>query len=128
VNAGTRPRSVAVIGASNDRRKYGNKAVRAYARLGYVVYPVNPNEQEIEGLPAYRSILDIPGRVDRAVFYVPPHVGLRVIEEVAQKGVEEVYLNPGAESPELIRRAQDLGIEPVVACSILAVGISPDEV
>lgn len=122
------PRSVAVIGASNDRRKYGNKAVRAYARLGYVVYPINPNEAEIEGLPAYKSILDVPGQVDRAVFYVPPPVGLRVIEEVAQKGAGEVYLNPGAESPELIERARQLGIEPVVACSILAVGLTPDEV
>lgn len=122
------PRSVAVIGASNDRRKYGNKAVRAYAQLGWVVYPINPNEAEIEGLPAYRSILDVPGSVDRASFYVPPQVGLRVIDEVAQKGVSEVYLNPGAESPELIQRARELGIEPVVACSILAVGVSPDQV
>jgi uncharacterized protein len=117
--------SVAIIGASNQRDKFGNKAVRAYLQQGFMVYPVNPKESRIEGLPAFRSILEIPGPVGRASFYVPPAVGLKVIEEVAKKGVKEVYLNPGSESPELVEKARGLGIEPIVACSILAVGIQP---
>lgn len=117
--------SVAIIGASNQRDKLGNKAVRAYLQQGFTVYPVNPKDSRIEGLPAFRSILDIPGPVDRASFYVPPAVGLKVIEEVAKKGVQEIYLNPGSESPELVEKARSLGIEPIVACSILAVGVQP---
>ncbi len=118
-------RSVAVIGASNDRAKYGNKAVRAYLRSGYKVYPVNPKGEAVEGLEAYRSILDIQAEVERATLYVLPEVGLKVIEEIAQKGVKELYVNPGAESDELVNKARKLGLNPILACSILAVGLDP---
>jgi len=121
------PKTIAIIGASANRKKYGNKAVRAYKAQGYTVYPVNPKEAEIEGLPAYKSILDIPGPVEMASFYVPPAVGMKVIGEVAMKGVKEVYLNPGADSEELFYKAESLGIRPIIACSILAVGMNPKE-
>ena len=88
--------SVAIVGASNDRAKYANKAVRAHQARGFVVYPVHPRETEVEGLPAYRSVLDIPGPVDRVILYVPPRVGLAVIEEVARKGVKDLWVSPGA--------------------------------
>ncbi|MBP1605846.1 MAG: CoA binding domain protein [Acidobacteria bacterium] len=116
---------VAVIGASSNRDKYGNKAVRAYASRGYHVVPVNLHEREIEGWPAYKSILDFVGAIDVATFYVPPHVGERVIEDVAQKGVGEVWLNPGSEGPGVLRRAEALGLRTVQACSILGIGESP---
>jgi predicted CoA-binding protein len=116
---------VAVIGASNNRRKFGNRAVRAYVAQGYTVVPINPGEHEVEGLKAYASVLDVPGTIDLASFYVPPEVGETVIDEVAQKGVGEVWLNPGADSDALIARARALGIRPVVACSIVALGMSP---
>ena len=119
-------KSVGVIGASNDRSKYGNKAVRAYSLKDFKVYPVNPKEETIEGLKAYKSILDIPGEIDRAALYVPPKVGLKVIEEIAEKGVKEVYVNPGAESDELVEKAYKLGLNPILACSILAVGLDPE--
>ena len=118
-------RVVAVIGASNDRRKFGNRAVRAYREQGYTVVPINPHEDEVEGLKAYASILDVPGPVDMASFYVPPDVGEHVIGEVARKGVAEVWLNPGAESDELIARARALSLTPIVACSIVAIGQNP---
>lgn len=118
-------RVVAVIGASNDRRKFGNRAVRAYRQQGYTVVPVNPHEAEVEGLKAYASVMDIPGPVDMASFYVPPDVGAQVIDDVARKGIAEVWLNPGAESDELIARARALAIQPVVACSIIAIGQNP---
>lgn len=120
-------KSVAVIGASNDRAKYGNKAVRAYLRSGFKVYPVNPKEETIEGLKSYRSILDIQTEVERASLYVPPKVGLKIIEEIARKGVKELYVNPGAESDELVNKARKLGLNPILACSILAVGLDPME-
>jgi predicted CoA-binding protein len=116
---------VAVIGASNNRRKFGNRALRAYRDQGYTVVPINPHESEVEGLRSYRSILDVPGTVDMASFYVPPDVGEKVIAEVAQKGVAEVWLNPGAESDDLIARARALSIRPIVACSIVAIGQNP---
>ena len=116
---------VAVIGASSDRAKFGNKAVRAFARQGYSVVPIHPREEEIEGWKAYKSVLDVPGPIDMATMYLAPAVGLRVIEEVAQKGIPEVWLNPGADSPELAERARALGLRTIVACSILGVGESP---
>src|SRR6185503_7375399 len=116
---------VAVIGASNDRSKFGNRAVRAYRMQGLTVIPINPHEKEVEGLKAYKSVLDVPGTIDMASFYVPPDVGEQVITEVAQKGIAEVWLNPGAESDRLIRRAQALHIEPIIACSIVAMGQDP---
>jgi predicted CoA-binding protein len=122
----SKQKSVAVIGASNDRSKYGNKAVRAYLLNGFKVYPVNPREETIEGLKAYRSILEIPEEVDRATLYVPPKVGLKVIEEIAEKGVKELYFNPGSESDELVEKARKLGLNPILACSILAVGLDPE--
>jgi predicted CoA-binding protein len=119
------PKVVAVIGASNDRHKFGNKAVRAFLHQGYTVVPVNPGEREVEGLTAYASVLDFAGAIDMASFYVPPAIGAHVIEEVARKQIPEVWLNPGAESDELIARARSLSIKPIVACSIVAVGQNP---
>ena len=117
---------VAVIGASNNRDKFGNKAVRAYLLEGYVVVPIHPRETEIEGLTAYRSVLDVPGPIDMATFYVPPEIGEMVIEDVARKGIPEVWLNPGAESDALIAKARRLSIRPIVACSIVGVGQNPN--
>ena len=116
---------VAVIGASNDRQKFGNRAVRAYVQQGYTVVPINPREQTVEGLRAYASILDVPGPVDMASFYVPPEIGEQVIADVAKKGVTEVWLNPGSESDALVERARALQIQPIIACSIVAIGKNP---
>jgi uncharacterized protein len=116
---------VAVIGASSDRRKFGNRALRAFREQGYTVIPINPNEQEVEGLKTYASVLDVPGPIDMASFYVQPEVGEQVIDEVARKGIPEVWLNPGADSDALIARARTLEIEPIVACSIVAIGENP---
>ena len=99
--------TIAIIGASTDRRKYGNKAVRAWLKAGATVVPVNPKAGSVEGIPCVPSILDYPDAIDIASFYVPPQVGLHVIEEIAEKGISEVYVNPGAESDELLERAND---------------------
>jgi predicted CoA-binding protein len=116
---------VAVIGASSNPNKFGNRAVRAFVRQGYTVVPINPNEPDVEGLKTYASVLDVPGAIDMATFYVQPEVGERVIEEVARKGIAEVWFNPGAESDALIARARALNIQPIVACSIVAIGQNP---
>jgi predicted CoA-binding protein len=118
-------RRVAVIGASNDRRKYGNKAVRAFRAQGYTVYPINPHEVAVEGVPAYPTIIDVPDAVEMATMYVPPEIGMTVIEDLARKGVKEVWFNPGSESPELVARASALGLQAIEACSISSIGDSP---
>ena len=116
---------MAVIGASSDPRKFGNRAIRAFQRQGYTVIPINPKDKTVEGLKAYASVLDVPGTIDMATFYVPPEIGQRVIAEVARKGIPEVWLNPGSESDELVRLARSLKLEPILACSILGIGENP---
>jgi predicted CoA-binding protein len=118
-------KTVAVIGASSNRRKYGNKALRAYARQGYRVIPINPHETEVEGHKAYASVLEVPGPIDMATVYVQPEVGVRVMDELAKKGIGEVWLNPGADDDPVVERARTLGLNVIVACSIMGVGESP---
>src|SRR5947207_12447449 len=112
-------KTVAVIGASANRRKFGNKALRAFAHQGFKVIPINPNEREVEGHPTYASVLDVPEQIDLATVYVPASVGVRVMEDLAKKGIPEVWLNPGADAPEVVLKAKTLGLKPVLHCSIL---------
>ena len=121
-------RSVAIVGASTRRSKYGNRAVRAYRSEGWDVYPVHPVAETIEGLRAYRSVLDIPVRLDRTSVYLPPAVTLVVLDEIARKGTTELFLNPGAADDAVLHRAEVLGLEPIQACSIVDIGRTPADV
>ena len=118
-------KTVAVIGASSNRNKFGNKALRAFEHQGYTVIAINPNESEVEGHRTFPSVLDVPGPIDMATVYVPAAVGLRVMDDLAQKRIPEVWLNPGADDPEVVARARELGIPIIQACSIIAIGESP---
>jgi len=117
--------TVAIIGASSDRRKFGNKAVRAFVRQGYTVFPINPNEPEIEELPAFKSICDVPVRPKMISVYVPPPVLLKLLPEIAAKGCDELWLNPGTESDDVLAEAERLGLNIIQACSIVGIGESP---
>jgi predicted CoA-binding protein len=118
-------KTVAIIGASANRSKYGNKAVRAFQQQGYTVYPVNPKETEIEGLPAFKSIRDVPLRPQMVSVYLPPAVVLKVLPDIAATGCDELWLNPGTESDEVLAEAEKLGLNVIQACSIVGVGVSP---
>ena len=118
-------KTVAIIGASNDRAKFGNKAVRAFRQQGYTVYPVNLKETEIEGLSAYRSIRDVPVRPQMASVYLPPQVLLKILPDIAARGCDELWLNPGTESDQVLAEAARLGLNVIQACSIVGVGMSP---
>lgn len=120
-------KTVAIIGASSDRNKFGNKAVRAFREQGYQVYPVNPKEAEIEGLPAYKSIGDVPVRPEMVSVYVPPPVLFKLLPEIAKKGCDELWLNPGTESDEVLAEAARLGLNTIQACSIVGIGTSPSK-
>jgi predicted CoA-binding protein len=117
--------TVAVIGASNKRDKFSNKAVRAYLNQGYEVFPVNPRGGEIEGLAVYKTITDIPADLDRVTVYLPPQLTLAVLDAIAEKGTKELFLNPGTESQEVIEKAKSLGLDPILACSIIDIGETP---
>jgi predicted CoA-binding protein len=119
-------KTIAIIGASTDRNKFGNKAVRAFQQQGYQVFPVNPKEETIEGLRAYKSITDVPVRPDKISVYLPPPVLLKVLPDIAAKGCDEFWLNPGTESDEVLATAEQLGLNVIQACSIVGVGISPE--
>lgn len=119
--------TVAILGASKDRSKYGNKAVRAYMQRGWTVYPVNPNESEIEGLRCYKSIADVPAPVDRVSVYLPSKIGITVLDAIATVCPGEVFFNPGSDAPEVLEKAATLGITAIPACSIVDIGMTPSQ-
>lgn len=116
---------VAVIGASKNRAKFGNKAVRAYASRGHEVFPVHPFESEIEDLVCSASIMEISGEVDIVSVYLPPEKLFGILPEIAEKGCQELWLNPGTESGEVLERAEALGLNVIEECSIVGLGLSP---
>ena len=112
--------TLAIIGASADPTKYSNKSLLAYHQAGYEIYPINPKEETIAGLKCYKSILDVPVALDRISLYVPPPVGVKLLDDIAKKGCRELWVNPGADSPELLAKASQLGLNTICACSYLA--------
>ena len=121
------PRTVAVVGASPDRRKFGNKALRAFRDSGETVIPINPNESEVEGLKTFASVLDVPGPIDMATVYVQPDVAMRLLEEFERKQIPEIWLNPGADDDEVLAEAKRRRLNVIAACSIMGVGKRPSE-
>lgn len=118
-------KTIAIIGASSNRSKFGNKAVRAWKQAGYTVYPINPKEDVIEGLKVYRSYADLPETPKYASLYVPPPVGEKLLDEIAAKGTKEVFANPGADSDAMVEIGEKLGLTVMRACSIVATGKTP---
>ncbi|HEY9508625.1 MAG TPA: CoA-binding protein [Verrucomicrobiae bacterium] len=118
-------KTVAIIGASSNRQKFGNKAVRAFLQQGYTVYPINPNEPEVEGLATFKTIRDVPVRPQMISVYVPPPIVFKVLPDIAARGCDELWLNPGTESEAVLAEAKRLGLNVIQACSIVAVGVSP---
>ena len=120
-------KTVAVVGASSDRRKFGNKALRAFVAEGYTVFAINPNEEAVEGLQTYASVLDVPGPIDMATVYVQPDVAERLLPEFEQKQIPEIWINPGAESDGLIEEAARRKLNLIYACSIVGIGRNPSQ-
>jgi predicted CoA-binding protein len=118
-------KTVAVVGASNNPRKFGNRAVRAFLAEGHRVIPINPREREVEGLKAYASVLDVPGEIDMATVYVPPQVAFQLLPEFEAKGIPEIWVNPGAESDELLEEAKRRNLNVIAACSVMGIGRNP---
>ncbi len=120
-------KTVAILGASADRTKFGNKAVRAFHQQGCQVFPINPRETVIEGLPVFRSLAELPVRPNLVSVYLPPAALLPLLPQIAAKGCDELWINPGADSPEVLAAATGLGLNVIQACSIVGVGMSPHD-
>lgn len=103
--------SYAIVGASNNKEKYGYKVMLSLQELGFEVIPINPHEKKILGEKAYSSIKDLNEIVDVVVLIVPPKVSEKIVEEVNEKGIEKVWFQPGSESEKAIRYCKENGIE-----------------
>ena len=114
-------KTVAIIGAVSDPQKWAYKSVLAHQKKGFEVFPVNPNGGEVEGLTIYKALADIPGgKLSRVSMYLRPALVLQMLPEIAAKGCDELWLNPGTESEEVVREAKALGLKPIQACSIVS--------
>lgn len=114
----------AVAGASQNRQKYGNKVLRCYMQNDRRAIPINPGAAEIEGQPCYPSITDIPEPIESLSIITSPPVTERVVTEAIDKGVKNIWMQPGAESPAAIEAATaaDLNIIAAGPCVLVVLG------
>jgi predicted CoA-binding protein len=110
----------AIVGASQDRSKYGNRIFRNLRDAGYTVYAVNPNVDEVEGAKAYPTLADLPESPDVVDVVVPPQVTEKVVQQVHELGLNRVWMQPGAESQAAIEYCQEHGIQVIYdACAMV---------
>lgn len=114
----------AVVGASKDRAKYGNKVLRCYLQHGLKAYPINPGSAQIEGQRAYPGLSALPEPVERISVITPPQVTEGIVTEAADAGVRFIWMQPGAESRKAVEAAQDAGIAVVSGgpCLLVVLG------
>ena len=93
--------SIALVGASNNPKKYGNKILLDLLEKGHIVYPINKNESQIEGLKSYKKVSDLPSLPSIINFVVPPNEGIEVTKDLVKKGYDNFWYQPGAESIEI---------------------------
>jgi len=113
-----------VVGASPRRHKYGNKVLRCYQQNGRRVIPVNPREQEVEGVACVASVLDLPDEVQSISVITPPPVTERVVDEAIRKGIKHVWMQPGAESDRAVAACEAAGISVIAdgSCVLVVLG------
>ncbi len=114
----------AVVGASRDRHKYGNKVLRAYLQRQRAVYPVNPKVLEIEGLTAYPDLASLPEPVHGVSIVTPPAVTEQVVQQAAAAGIRHIWIQPGGESPQAVQLAEQLGLNVIAGgpCLLVTLG------
>ena len=114
----------AVVGASSNRVKYGNKVLRCYLQNGKTVYPVNPREEFIEGIPVYPSVKDLPSDVHSISIITPPAITEVVVNEAIKKGIKNIWIQPGAESDRSVKKCivHDINIISGGPCILVTMG------
>lgn len=113
-----------VVGASADRSKYGNRVLRCYQQHGLKAVPVNPKAVEIEGAACVASVANLPDEVTSISVITPPAITERVVEQAAQKGIRNVWMQPGAESPRAVDFCRARGINVIAdgSCILVVLG------
>ncbi len=114
----------AVVGASNNRTKFGNRVLRAYLEHSFEAFPVHPTEKEIEGRKAYASLSDLPRRPRGVSIITPPAVTEMIVQQAADVGADFVWMQPGAESDHAIELAERLGLRVIAGGPCLLVEIA----
>jgi predicted CoA-binding protein len=102
----------AIIGATDNKKKYGHQILVNLKNRGYKVYPINPRLSEIEGVKCYSSLRELPEKVDVVDFVVPPQVTETVLRECRELGLSRIWLQPGSESEAAVEfcRENDLQV------------------
>lgn len=115
-----------VVGASADRSKYGNRVLRCYQQHGLKAIPVNPKTKEIEGAACVASVPDLPNEVTSISVITPPTITEQVVEQAARKGIKNVWMQPGAESPRAVSFCREHGINVIAdgSCILVVLGYS----
>jgi uncharacterized protein len=120
--------SFAVVGASNDRNKFGYKCFECYLQNGMKTYAVNPNATEILGQPVYKRLSDLPEKVQSVSIITPPVVTESVVEEAIKLGVRNLWMQPGADSEKAVKVAKDAGLNVIYGgpCLLVELGYFTD--
>ena len=113
-----------VVGASTNRDKYGNKVLRCYLQHNLQVIPVNPKEPVIEGVPCMATVMDLPADVKSISVITPPHVTDEVVKMAILKGIENIWMQPGAESSVAIALCRENNINVIAdgSCILVVIG------
>lgn len=112
-------KNIAVVGVSRSGKKFGNAIATEMRQRGYNIYIVHPEAKEIDGQPCYPSLAALQGKVDGALICVPPRAASQVLREAVDAGVKSIWLQQGAQSPEVLAVAKELGVDPVAGKCIL---------
>jgi predicted CoA-binding protein len=113
-----------VVGASTDRGKFGNKVLRCYLQNSLQAIPVNPGETSIEGVPCVASVMDLPEEVNSISVVTPPHVTEEVVKMAIRKGIENIWMQPGAESSAAVELCRENGLNVIAdgSCLLVVIG------
>lgn len=106
----------AVVGATNNKDKFGCKIYKRLVKAGYEVYPINPGIAEIDGAKCYATLADLPVIPDVVNIVVPSKIAVGTVKEAAEKGVKIVWLQPGSDKPEVVQAAKEAGLEVIEDC------------
>lgn len=115
----------AVAGASDDPSRFGYKILRALLDHGFDAAPIHPRLDAIDGVPVRRAVEEVPGGCAVLVLVVNPRVGIGLLDGAKAAGVQAVWMQPGAESPELAAKAAAMGFEVVEDCVLVRLSARP---
>ncbi|HSH71099.1 MAG TPA: CoA-binding protein [Deferrisomatales bacterium] len=117
-----------VVGASADRAKYGNKVLRCYLQHGRHAIPVNPRSASVEGVACVPSVADLPEAVTSLSIITPPAISEHVVTEALARGIRNLWLQPGAESPAAVAVCEAAGGNCIAdgSCLLVVLGYRDD--